>query len=316
MSPSGVRPGFRLLLPGAMFPGPMFLAAMFLGALGVAGCGSGAAADATGQRAHTARAAVNPVPATPAAPAESAAPAGSPATDGPAVDTSPARQAVAISGTTTPAPETAPPAALDSDEVAPGAASLYARLGEVLVPLACKGPHGWHTGRICLPDDVDANVNVTLQPILKGEPKVRSASSASIPFVLSGTEEPGLVLVDRERQSAAANRPLLGFGLVGSSAQVRYTRAGAARVEQEIAAWCKASKGGCQGIAGGSMARLVGRAGRTREQNDLVAQVRQAIAPLDEALPIKVIALFAVSVGGRQQRIADVEVETSKATSP
>jgi hypothetical protein len=200
-------------------------------------------------------------------------------------------------------------------ETVPGAASLYARLGDVLVPLACKGPHGWHTGRICLPDDVDASVNVTLQPILKGEPGVRSAAAASIPFVLSGTEEPGLVMVDRERESAAANRPLLGFGLVGSSAQVRYTKAGAARVEQEVAAWCKASKGACQGMASGSMARLVGRTGRAREQNDLVAQVRQAIAPLDEALPIKVIALFAVSVGGRQQRIADVEVETGKATT-
>jgi hypothetical protein len=201
-------------------------------------------------------------------------------------------------------------------EAAAGAASLYARLGDVLVPLACKGPHGWHTGRICLPDDEDASVNVTLQPALKGETAVRSASSASIPFVLSGTEEPGLVMVDKERETAAANRPLLGFGLVGSSAQVRYTKAGALRVEQEVAAWCKVSRGACQGIASGSLARLVGRVGRAREQNDLVAQVRQAIAPLDEALPIKVIALFTVSVGGRQQRIADVEVETGKATGP
>ena len=210
----------------------------------------------------------------------------------------------------------ADPASPAPGDAVPGAASLYARLGDVLVPLACKGPHGWHTGRICLPDDEDASVNVTLQPALKGETAVRSASSASIPFVLSGTEEPGLVMVDRERETAAANRPLLGFGLVGSSALVRYTKAGALRVEQEVAAWCKVSRGACQGIATGSLARLVGRVGRAREQNDLVAQVRQAIAPLDEALPIKVIALFSVSVGGRQQRIADVEVETGKATGP
>jgi hypothetical protein len=210
----------------------------------------------------------------------------------------------------------AEPAAPAPGEAVPGAASLYARLGDVLVPLACKGPHGWHTGRICLPDDEDATVNVTLQPVLKGETAVRSASSASIPFVLSGTEEPGLVMVDRERETAAANRPLLGFGLVGSNAQVRYTKAGALRVEQEVTAWCKVSRGACQGVATGSLARLVGRVGRAREQNDLVAQVRQAIAPLDEALPIKVIALFTVSVGGRPQRIADVEVETGKATGP
>jgi hypothetical protein len=303
MSPSGVRRGLWLLLVGA------------LGSGGSAwGCGSGAAADAAGQRAHTPRAAVSPTPTTPAAPASSPAASTAPLPAAPApAAPAPAAPLPAARPPAVPAP--AAPAAAPA-EAAPGAASLYARLGDVLVPLACKGPHGWHTGRICLPDDADATVNVTLQPSLKGEAGVRSASSATIPFVLSGTEEPGLVMVDRERESTAANRPLLGFGLVGSSAQVRYTRAGATRIDQEVAAWCKASKGACQGIAGGSMARLVGRAGRAREQNDLVAQVRQAIAPLDEALPIKVIALFAVSVAGRQQRIADVEVETSKARSP
>jgi hypothetical protein len=193
---------------------------------------------------------------------------------------------------------------------------VYARLGDVLVPLGCKGPHGWHNGRICLPDDEDASVSVLLQPTLKGESNIRSATSASIPFVLSGTEEPGLVMVEKERETASANRPLLGFGLVGSTAQVRYTRAGAARVEQEATAWCKASKGACRGIAAGTLPRLKGRAARPREQNDLVAQVRQAIAPLDEALPIRVIALFPVMVGGRQQLMADVEVETGKSTSP
>jgi hypothetical protein len=193
---------------------------------------------------------------------------------------------------------------------------LYARLGDVLVPLGCKGPHGWHNGRICLPDDEDASVTVLLQPTLKGEASTRSATSASIPFVLSGTEEPGLVMVEKERETASANRPLLGFGLVGSTTQVRYTRSGAARVEQEAAAWCKASKGACRGIATGTLPRLLGRAARPREQNELVAQVRQAIAPLDEALPIRVIALFPVTVGSRQQRIADVEVETGKSTSP
>ena len=43
----------------------------------------------------------------------------------------------------------------------------------MLVPLGCKGPHGWHNGRICLPDDEDASVSVLLQPTLKGETGMR-----------------------------------------------------------------------------------------------------------------------------------------------
>ena len=328
MPRSCARAGFSLWLLGVVAAG---------GSAAVWGCGSSASAETTGRNPQTAQAvsttpaAVPGEPATPAANSFASPAPGSPApgshapanptSESPASDSPVSSDPSPLAAGASSKKPADKGAAADSTspapgEAVPGAASLYARLGDVLVPLACKGPHGWHTGRICLPDDEDASVNVTLQPALKGETAVRSASSASIPFVLSGTEEPGLVMVDKERETAAANRPLLGFGLVGSSAQVRYTKAGALRVEQEVAAWCKLSRGACQGIASGSLARLVGRVGRAREQNDLVAQVRQAIAPLDEALPIKVIALFSVSVGGRQQRIADVEVETGKATGP
>ena len=294
----------------------LVVAALACGAAALA-CGGSAPAEASGGNAKSASVVVKTPPAGAASapttetakPEPPAAPEATPAVTAPP----PAASAPAAEAAADNSPSAAP---RQPGDAVPGAASLYARLGDVLVPLGCKGPHGWHNGRICLPDDEDASVSVLLQPTLKGETGMRSATSASIPFVLSGTEEPGLVMVEKERETASANRPLLGFGLVGSTAQVRYTRAGAARVEQEASAWCKASKGACRGIAAGTLPRLVGRAARPREQNDLVAQVRQAVAPLDEALPIRVIALFPVTVGSRQQRMADVEVETGKSTSP
>jgi len=293
--------------------------AIACGAAGLA-CGGSAPAEASGGNAKSAI--VKPAPAGAAsAPTTETAKPEPPAAPGVA-ETAPAPPAgAAAAASPTPpadvAADSSPSAApRQPGDAVPGAASMYARLGDVLVPLGCKGPHGWHNGRICLPDDEDASVSVLLQPTLKGESNIRSATSASIPFVLSGTEEPGLVMVERERETASANRPLLGFGLVGSTVPVRYTRAGAARVEQEATAWCKASKGACRGIAAGTLPRLKGRAARPREQNDLVAQVRQAIASLDEALPIRVIALFPVLVGSRPQLMADVEVETGKSTSP
>jgi hypothetical protein len=87
-------------------------------------------------------------------------------------------------------------------------------------------------------------------------------------------------------------------------------------VQRESSSWCAGSRGACQGVVEAELDRLVGRTGRARETNDLVAQVRQAIAPLAEDLPIKVVALFPVSVAGRTQRIADVLVETGLATGP
>lgn len=159
-------------------------------------------------------------------------------------------------------------------------------------------------------------MQLQLHPTLQGESATRTGSVTELPFVLAGTTERGLSLVKKERETTEANRPLLGFGTVGSTSPVRFTRAGAQRIQQEAGGWCASSRGICRGVAEKSLQRLSSRAVKPREQNELVAQVRQAIAPLAETLPIKVVALFNVSVGGRQQRIADVEVDTTNATSP
>jgi hypothetical protein len=202
----------------------------------------------------------------------------------------------------------APPSAVE-------APALYVRLGDVLVPLACRRPRAWRAGKACLPSE-DTPVQLQLQPTLQGESATRTGSLTDLPFVLAGTSERGLSLVKKERPIPAANRPLLGFGTVGSSSLLRFTKAGAQRIRHEASGWCASSKGICRGVAEKSLVRLTTRTGKPREQNDLIAQVRQAITPLAETLPIKVVALFSVSVGGRQQRIADVEVDTSNATSP
>lgn len=202
----------------------------------------------------------------------------------------------------------APPSAAESP-------ALYVRLGDVMVPLACRRPRAWRAGKACLPSE-DAPVQLQLQPTLQGESATRTGSLTDLPFVLAGTSERGLSLVKKERAIPAANRPLLGFGTVGSSSPLRFTKAGAQRIRHEASGWCASSKGICRGVAEKSLVRLTTRTGKAREQNDLIAQVRQAITPLAETLPIKVVALFSVSVGGRQQRIADVEVDTSNATSP
>jgi hypothetical protein len=299
--------------------GPLLLVA----AWGVAACGASTSAESSQSAPRTAQAVGKEPPASvAAAPSLASTSPGVGASSSEAVDASPSEQAASLPPAASPpapanpAPANPVPANPAPAEPAAGAAALFARLGDVLVPLACKGTRRWQVGRACLPKDEDAEVSVHLQPPLKGESAQRSASPASIPFVLSGTEEPGLVLVDKERETTAANRPLLGFGVVSSSALVRYTKAGVGRVQREASSWCAASKGACQGISEGELGRLVGRVGRAREQNDLVAQVRQAIAPLAEELPIKVVALFPVSVAGRQQRIADVMVETGLATGP
>jgi hypothetical protein len=193
--------------------------------------------------------------------------------------------------------------------------ALYVRLGDVLVPLACRRPRAWRAGKACLPSE-DTPVQLQLQPTLQGESTTRTGSPTDLPFVLAGTSERGLSLVKKERAIPAANRPLLGFGTVGSSSPLRFTKAGAQRIRQEASGWCASSRGICRGVAEKSLVRLTTRTGKPREQNDLIAQVRQAITPLAETLPIKVVAWFSVSVGGRQQRIADVEVDTSNTTSP
>jgi hypothetical protein len=248
-----------------------------------------------------------------------------------AADVSPEEQAAALpAATTAPAGATAatPPAASEGRERAAAepagegeapadgsAAALYVRLGDVLVPLACRRPRGWRSGASCLPSE-EAPVQLQLQPTLLGESATRTASVTDLPFVLAGTTERGLSLVKKERETTAANRPLLGFGLIGSSSPLRFTKAGAQRIRQEASSWCSTSRGICRGVAEKTLQRLSARSGKPREQNDLIAQVRHAIAPLAETLPIKVVALFSVSVGGKQQRIADVEVDTANATSP
>lgn len=211
-------------------------------------------------------------------------------------------------------------------EVAPGAApavaarepepealissepKLFVRLGDALMPLGCKRGELWLELEACV--EADGAEQVTLHPRLLGEPGLRSASPASVPFLLSGASEQGLLLVEVERGGSEAERPFLGFGIARSPAAVRFARAAARAISDEAASWCQEAEAECEGVDEAARVELAPRHWRAEERREALALVRQATASLGDPLGIEVSAGFDVSVAGRDQRLLMVEVDT------
>src|SRR5688572_13558005 len=62
--------------------------------------------------------------------------------------------------------------------------ALFLRLGDALLPLGCKRAGAWRGAEECI--SRDGEKELTLHPRLSGEAESRSASPASIPFLLGG----------------------------------------------------------------------------------------------------------------------------------
>lgn len=192
----------------------------------------------------------------------------------------------------------------------PGAVepALFLRLGDALLPLACRRTGVWRAGEACIAGRGEKEL--TLYPRLSGEAEVRSASPASIPFMLGGATESGLLLVEKERGGAETDRPLLGFATARSQGPVRFAHRAAEQVRAEAKEWCEASEGTCRGVAEKAVLELPQRRWPAEQRREVLGLVRAATAPLADQLAMEVSAAFDLGVAGGEQRVLMVEVDT------
>lgn len=201
-------------------------------------------------------------------------------------------------------PETRAPEPDAASAVEP---ALFLRLGDALLPLGCKRSRVWRKGEDCIAREGEKEL--TLHPRLSGEAEVRSAAPASIPFMLGGATESGLLLVDAERGDVT-DRPLLGFATARSPGPLRFAHRAAGQLREEAKAWCEASEGACRGVAEKALVELPQRQWRREERHEVLGLVRAATTALADQLAMEVSAAFDLRVGGSEQRVLMVEVDT------
>jgi hypothetical protein len=185
---------------------------------------------------------------------------------------------------------------------------LFLRLGDALLPLGCKRAGVWRGAEGCITGQGEKEL--TLHPRLSGEAEARSASPASIPFMLGGATERGLLLVKEERDGAETDRPLLGFATARSQGPLRFAHRAAAQIKEEANAWCEASEGACRGVAGKAVVELPQRQWRAEQRREVLGLVRAATATLADQLVMEVSGAFDLRVAGSEQRVLMVEVDT------
>lgn len=244
---------------------------------------------------------------TPAAAAPALQPASSPPPQVAAPSAAPPPLASPVIPPASP-PATASRPAAPAEPVAGAEPALFVRLGEALMPLGCQIAEAWRAGEECLGGEEPELV--TLHPRLEGEAPARVATPASIPFMVSGAAEPGLLLVEAEREGAETDRPLLGFGVARSAGLVRFARGAARQIAEEAKLWCDEPDSGCRGVAEGALLELPERPWRAEERREMLALVRQASASLGDQLTVEVGAGFEVKVGGRAQRLLVAALDT------
>lgn len=222
-----------------------------------------------------------------------------PAAEGPPPSASAEVAPVPVTKAEAPAPE---PRATGASEPA-----LFLRLGDALMPLGCKRGNAWRAAEACIAREGEAAL--TLHPRLSGEAEVRSASPASIPFMLSGATELGLLLLAEERHGPDTDRPLLGFATARSSSPLRFAQRVAGQIREEANAWCEASEGACRGVVESALHELPQRQWPAEQRREALGLVRAATASLAEPLEMEVSAAFDLQVAGSEQRVLMVEVE-------
>jgi hypothetical protein len=186
--------------------------------------------------------------------------------------------------------------------------ALFLRLGDALLPLGCKRARAWRAGEACIAGKGEKEL--TLHPRLSGEADVSSASPASVPFMLGGAAESGLLLVEEEREGAGTDRPLLGFATARTQSPVRFAHRAAGHIREEAKAWCEASEGACRGVTEKTLVELPQRRWRAEQKQEVLGLVRAATATLADSLAMEVSAGFDLELAGSEQRVLMVEVST------
>jgi hypothetical protein len=185
---------------------------------------------------------------------------------------------------------------------APG---LFVRAADVLMPLACAQPGAWGRGEACVARAKGEPMR--LYPPLAGESATVQASPTIVDFPVSNTREAGL-LMPGSKGETIESRPFLGFGAVGTRKRVRFTRAGAQRLEEGLREWCRGKS--CAGPLPQALDVLEERAALPETIRLAERQLAPALsAKLGKGLPAQSGSTIYVRASGRNQQVIALAVD-------
>jgi len=182
--------------------------------------------------------------------------------------------------------------------------AVFARMGGSLLPLGCQRFGRWVRETECVAGGEVLDVRMSFRhgtdsDVVRGTP-------APIYFEVSNTEESGLLLPGWTDPHTAGG-PLVGFGTFRVAAPLQLTPSAKRKFSENLAAWCRDPS--CGGDPKPDVAELAQQPTSTADEKralDVVAAVlRENLATVP---PSKLIGSFEVSVGGKRERLIEVEV--------